>query len=87
MNTPRLRGLRSAFANPLAGGDAGGPAEPVPRRLLEGIVRASWVGVVLPPLPLGEGWGEGLCAEKLIVKWDSGAYSESASSYQLMSAT
>ena len=84
MNTPRLRGLRSAFANPLAGGDAGGPAEPVPRRLLEGIVRAAYAVL---PLPLGEGWGEGLCAEKLIVKSDSGAYSESASSYQLMSAT
>ena len=35
LHTPRLRGLRSALANPLAGGDAGGLAKPVPRRLLE----------------------------------------------------
>ncbi|MBP6652301.1 MAG: hypothetical protein KA181_07735, partial [Xylophilus sp.] len=35
LNTPRLRGLRSAFANPLAGGDAGGLAKPDPRRLLD----------------------------------------------------
>ena len=34
--TPRLRALRVAFATPLGGGDAGGPAKPVPRRLLEG---------------------------------------------------
>ena len=83
MNTPRLRGLRSAFANPLAGGDTYGPAKPVPWCLLEGIVCASYA---LLPLPLGEGWGEGLCAEKLIVKLGSGAYAESAGSYQLMSS-
>ena len=34
-NTPRLRGLRSASASPLAGGDASSPAKPVLRRLLE----------------------------------------------------
>ena len=84
MNTPRLRGLRSAFANPLAGGDAGGPAEPVPRRLLEGIVRAAYAVL---PLPLGEGWGEGIFIREIMVKSGSGAYFESASSYQLMSAT
>ena len=35
MNTPRLRGLRSASANPLAGGDTYGLAEPDPWCLLE----------------------------------------------------
>ena len=34
-NTPRLRGLRSASASPLSGGDASSPAKPVLRRLLE----------------------------------------------------
>ena len=79
MNTPRLRGLRSAFANPLAGGDASGPAEPVPRRLLEGIVRAAYAVL---PLPVGAG----IFVRKIWVKSGSGAYFESAGSYQLMSS-
>ena len=38
-HTPRLRGLRSASANPLAGGDTDGPAKPVPWCLLDLVQR------------------------------------------------
>ena len=47
---PRLRGLRSAIANPLAGCDAGGLAKPVPRRLLENATRASKSACLVCPL-------------------------------------